>query len=69
VPILSPAGGEFHAIAVRGQQVAMATVNSNSGNIFLNYQGILSATYLAEAWQRNVAADLVGRKFFKYAGT
>ena len=53
---------------MRGQQVAMATVHNNSGNIFLNYQGILSATYLAEAWQRNVAADLVGRIFFlKYA--
>ena len=43
------AGGQFHdvAVAVWGQQVAMATVHSNSGNIFLNPQGILSAIYLA----------------------
>ena len=45
------AGGQFHAVAVavRGQQlqVDMATVHSNSGNIFLNPQGILTATYLA----------------------
>jgi hypothetical protein len=39
------AGGQFHAIAVRGQQMAMATVHSNSGNIFLNHQGIYLARH------------------------